>query len=123
MDEVGAFGLCEELAVVGVGVEVVEEGVELGEGEWFPREAQGFFQVDVFDSYVVDVGVAALDSHDAGFLAPCEADGCLLVEAFEGYPVGGQADPLPCGRADELFLKWIVCENYSKYERDESYRE
>ena len=32
MDEVGAFGLCEELAIGGVGVEVVEEVVELGEG-------------------------------------------------------------------------------------------
>ena len=32
LDEVGAFGLCEELSVVGVGVEVVEEAVELGEG-------------------------------------------------------------------------------------------
>ena len=32
LDEVGAFGLCEEWAVVGVGVEVVEESVELGEG-------------------------------------------------------------------------------------------
>ena len=32
MDEVGAFGLCEELAISGVGVEVVEEAVELGEG-------------------------------------------------------------------------------------------
>ena len=32
LDEVGAFGLCEELAVSGVGVEVVEKSVELGEG-------------------------------------------------------------------------------------------
>ena len=32
LDEVGAFGLCEEWAISGVGVEVVEEAVELGEG-------------------------------------------------------------------------------------------
>lgn len=86
---------------MGVGVEVVEEAVELGEGEWFSREAKGFLQVEVIEFYVVDVGVGTLDPCDAGFLAPCEGSVCLLVEAFEGYPVGGQADPLLCGRENE----------------------
>ena len=44
LDEVGAFGLCEELAVVGVGVEVVEEGVELGEGSGGAVELDGVGQ-------------------------------------------------------------------------------
>ena len=44
MDEVGAFGLCEELAISGVGVEVVEEGVELGEGSGGAVELDGIGQ-------------------------------------------------------------------------------
>ena len=44
LDEVGAFGLCEEWAISGVGVEVVEEVVELGEGGGGAVELDGVGQ-------------------------------------------------------------------------------
>ena len=44
MDELCSFGVCEEWAISGVGVEVVEEAVELGEGGGGAVELDGVGQ-------------------------------------------------------------------------------